>query len=333
MTYSAHDMAQASADGFRSGVASVTVAPTPELAALSRSLLDAVRAETEYLKSYKLTSPAEAHGAKVFESEVTACADALDAYFATRAAALPQGVVDPEEYLLRDALGQIALALGCEPQIDAMLHQIDFLNGDTQPRARGTPASGPCTTTPQPSPIRQGNPAIPASIRRLVRAVQSEYCSPATEKNEPDDSKVSYPEEKSGITFGMIRLAASDLNALVPSYRVAGWRVTDDTACVLKLFGPGEYHDAETYANQLPAAKIHTLWVGPEMVNGDADISDSTPPPADILIDDVPLSELQEGKEYYASLTPVQKIAHDLRNGTFVGAAPPPAELGEGDGR
>lgn len=44
-------------------------------------------------------------------------------------------------------------------------------------------------------------------MRTLVAAVEKEFCCDATEENEPDDSKVSYPEETCPITFGMIRAA------------------------------------------------------------------------------------------------------------------------------
>ncbi|HED4875608.1 TPA: hypothetical protein R4K21_001396 [Stenotrophomonas maltophilia] len=39
----------------------------------------------------------------------------------------------------------------------------------------------------------------------LVSAVEEEFCSQETEISEPDESKVSYPEEDCPITFGMIR--------------------------------------------------------------------------------------------------------------------------------
>lgn len=41
----------------------------------------------------------------------------------------------------------------------------------------------------------------------LVSAVEEEFCSQETEVSEPDESKVSYPEETCPITFGMIREA------------------------------------------------------------------------------------------------------------------------------
>ncbi|HEL7630562.1 TPA: hypothetical protein UL921_002393 [Stenotrophomonas maltophilia] len=41
----------------------------------------------------------------------------------------------------------------------------------------------------------------------LVSAVEEEFCSEETEISEPDESKVSYPEETCPITFGMIREA------------------------------------------------------------------------------------------------------------------------------
>jgi len=46
-----------------------------------------------------------------------------------------------------------------------------------------------------------------APLRALVAAVEEEFCCEGTEANEPDDSKVSYPEETCPITFGMIRAA------------------------------------------------------------------------------------------------------------------------------
>lgn len=44
-------------------------------------------------------------------------------------------------------------------------------------------------------------------IQVLVSAVEEEFCSEETEISEPDESKVSYPEETCHITFGMIREA------------------------------------------------------------------------------------------------------------------------------
>lgn len=41
----------------------------------------------------------------------------------------------------------------------------------------------------------------------LVSAVEEEFCSQEAEISEPDESKVSYPEETCPITFGMIRAA------------------------------------------------------------------------------------------------------------------------------
>lgn len=51
--------------------------------------------------------------------------------------------------------------------------------------------------------IRSWLPAMKA----LVSAVEEEFCSELTEASEPDNSKVSYPEEDCPITFGMIREA------------------------------------------------------------------------------------------------------------------------------
>jgi hypothetical protein len=53
-----------------------------------------------------------------------------------------------------------------------------------------------------------------AAMRALVEAVWEEYCSDVTEQMEPDDSKVSYPEDRCHITFGMIRRAREALAQL-----------------------------------------------------------------------------------------------------------------------
>lgn len=45
----------------------------------------------------------------------------------------------------------------------------------------------------------------------LVNAVFDEYCSDYTEENETDEQKVSYPEDRCYITFGMIRKARAAL--------------------------------------------------------------------------------------------------------------------------
>lgn len=47
---------------------------------------------------------------------------------------------------------------------------------------------------------------LPA-MKVLVSAVEEEFCSELTEASEPDNAKVSYPEEDCPITFGMIREA------------------------------------------------------------------------------------------------------------------------------
>lgn len=51
------------------------------------------------------------------------------------------------------------------------------------------------------------------AIRTLVKAVEDEFCSPETEEMEPDESKVSFPEEVCPITFGMIRAARRAIDA------------------------------------------------------------------------------------------------------------------------
>lgn len=52
----------------------------------------------------------------------------------------------------------------------------------------------------------------PGPLQTLVAAVEEEFCSPATEEMEPDESKVSWPEENCPITFGMIRAARRALD-------------------------------------------------------------------------------------------------------------------------
>lgn len=52
---------------------------------------------------------------------------------------------------------------------------------------------------------------LEAALRPLADATFAEFCDESTEEMEPDDSKVSYPEDRCHITFGMIRNA---LNAL-----------------------------------------------------------------------------------------------------------------------
>lgn len=53
------------------------------------------------------------------------------------------------------------------------------------------------------------------SMQVLVSAVEEEFCSQETEISEPDESKVSYPEEDCPITFGMIRAARRAVDAAI----------------------------------------------------------------------------------------------------------------------
>lgn len=52
------------------------------------------------------------------------------------------------------------------------------------------------------------------TLKALVDAVEAEFCGEATERLEPDDSKVSYPEDRCHITFGHIRRAKAAIAAL-----------------------------------------------------------------------------------------------------------------------
>lgn len=55
--------------------------------------------------------------------------------------------------------------------------------------------------------IAETGAVVDPAIRELVDAVHAEFCCDDTEANEPDDSKVSHPEDRCHITFGMIRKA------------------------------------------------------------------------------------------------------------------------------
>lgn len=61
------------------------------------------------------------------------------------------------------------------------------------------------------TPATQGIDFEP--FRRLVEGCEAEFTSTETEELEPDDSKVSYPEDRCSITFGMIRNARKALDA------------------------------------------------------------------------------------------------------------------------
>lgn len=61
------------------------------------------------------------------------------------------------------------------------------------------------------------------TLKALVDAVEAEFCGEATERLEPDDSKVSYPEDRCHITFGHIRRAKAAIAALSGGEAVA-WR-------------------------------------------------------------------------------------------------------------
>jgi hypothetical protein len=58
---------------------------------------------------------------------------------------------------------------------------------------------------------------LEAALRPLADANFAEFCSEKTERMEPDDSKVSYPEETCHITFGMIRNARKALTGADPT--------------------------------------------------------------------------------------------------------------------
>lgn len=57
---------------------------------------------------------------------------------------------------------------------------------------------------------------LESALRPLADATFAEFCSKKTERMEPDDSKVSYPEETCHITFGMIRNARKALAKVTP---------------------------------------------------------------------------------------------------------------------
>lgn len=49
--------------------------------------------------------------------------------------------------------------------------------------------------------------ALLERLEVLTAACEAEFCGEGTEEMEPDDSKVSFPEDRCHITFGMIRQA------------------------------------------------------------------------------------------------------------------------------
>jgi hypothetical protein len=57
---------------------------------------------------------------------------------------------------------------------------------------------------------------LEAVLRPLADANFAEFCGEGTEANEPDDSKVSFPEDRCHITFGMIRRARAALTKVTP---------------------------------------------------------------------------------------------------------------------
>lgn len=61
------------------------------------------------------------------------------------------------------------------------------------------------------------------AVRALVEAVYATYCGPETEATEPDDSKVSFPEDQCHITFGMIRQARAALLTAEPPVEGGEW--------------------------------------------------------------------------------------------------------------
>lgn len=54
---------------------------------------------------------------------------------------------------------------------------------------------------------------LEVALRELAKACEAEFCGDITEEIEPDDSKVSYPEDACHITFGHIRRALAALSA------------------------------------------------------------------------------------------------------------------------
>ena len=58
---------------------------------------------------------------------------------------------------------------------------------------------------------------LEAALLPLADATFDEFCSSKTERVEPDDAKVSYPEETCHITFGMIRNARKALTGADPT--------------------------------------------------------------------------------------------------------------------
>ena len=58
---------------------------------------------------------------------------------------------------------------------------------------------------------------LEAALLPLADATFDEFCSSKTERVEPDDAKVSYPEETCNITFGMIRNARKALTGADPT--------------------------------------------------------------------------------------------------------------------
>ena len=58
---------------------------------------------------------------------------------------------------------------------------------------------------------------LEAALLPLADATFDEFCSSRTEREAPDDAKVSYPEEDCHITFGMIRNARKALTGADPT--------------------------------------------------------------------------------------------------------------------
>ena len=58
---------------------------------------------------------------------------------------------------------------------------------------------------------------LEAALCPLADATFDEFCSSRTEREAPDDAKVSYPEEDCHITFGMIRNARKALTGADPT--------------------------------------------------------------------------------------------------------------------
>lgn len=75
------------------------------------------------------------------------------------------------------------------------------------------------------------------TLKALVDAVEAEFCGEATERLEPDDSKVSYPEDRCHITFGHIRRAKAAIAALSGGEAVASKGLRDELQTKCSAWG------------------------------------------------------------------------------------------------